>query len=114
LIEEINIQRKQATNRLAYLDQPVHPQPAQPPPPLVAPVVAEAKTAPLQAEEEAPLPAEEEAPPPQAEQAAPPPPPAAQQQVDFVIAEPISPSENEVHIVIHSPLPTLNVPPNRI
>ncbi len=61
--------------------------------------MAEAQPAPAVAEaERATLPVEKEAPPPLAEQAAPPPPP-----VESVIAELISPSDDEVHIVIHSP-----------
>jgi hypothetical protein len=94
VIKEITRKNKQFTNRLAYMDQPVHPQPA----PLTPAVAAEA-TAPLTAkEEEAPRPADEAA----AEEAAPPPPPAAPQSVDFVILEPLFPSDNQVLIIVSS------------
>ncbi len=60
-------------------------------------------------EEAAERSADEEAVPPPAEEAA-----AAPQPVKFVMAEPIYPSDEEVHIVTHSPWLTLIVPPNRI
>jgi hypothetical protein len=58
LIKEINMQKKQSTNKLPYMNRPVNPQPAPPPPPPPA-AAAAAAAAPLPAEEEeeAPLPA---------------------------------------------------------
>ncbi len=76
MIKEIAKQRKQSTNRLEYMDLPVHQQKPQ-----------------LDAEAALP-PAEEVAPPSAAE--------AAQPPAKFVMANPVFPSDNEVHIVIHS------------
>ena len=84
------MQKKQSTNKLAYMNKAVHPQPAPP-------AAAAAEEEPLQAEtrKEAPQPAEEE-------EAAPPSTPAATPTPQpWIIAEP--PSDDEVHIHIHSP-----------
>jgi hypothetical protein len=67
LIKEIARQKKQSTNRLAYMDQPVHPQPA----PLAPPLAALAVATPPAEREAAPRPAEEAAAPAPAGEAAP-------------------------------------------
>jgi hypothetical protein len=96
LIKEISRQKKQSTNKLAYMNKAVHPQPA----PAQAPAQAAAA-----AEEEAPLPAEtrKEVPrPAEEEEAAPPSTPAVTPTPQpWDIAEPAS--DDEVHIKIHSP-----------
>ncbi len=127
LIKEIAKQKKQSTNRLAYMDQPVHQQlapEAQAPaldieaPALeVSPLPAhDAESVPPPAPEVAPqardaeaaLPSAAGAAPPQAEK-------VARVQAEFVLAEPIYPSsDHEVQIVIHSYWQTLIVPPNMI
>ena len=76
LIKEISRQKKQSTNKLAYMNKAVHPQPA--PAPAPAPAAAEEA---------------EEAPP--STQA------ATQTPQPWIIVEP--PSDDEVHIHIHSP-----------
>ncbi len=86
MIKEIAKQKKQSTNRLEYMDRPVHLQQPQ----------LDAEVAPPPAEEVAPSPAAE----------------AARPLAKFVLAETVFPSYDEVHIVIHSHGPTLIVPPN--
>ena len=87
LIKEISRQKKQSTNKLAYMNKAVHPPPAP----------AEEEEAPLPAEtrKEAPQPAEEEEAAPPSTQA------ATQTPQPWIIVEP--PSDDEVHIHIHSP-----------
>jgi hypothetical protein len=115
LIKELDRQKQKSTNTLAcmaYMDLPGHPQPAPPSP-------AAAAASPL-AEKASPPPAPEAASP-LAEEASPPteaaPTPAAEAappQAVLGIAEPVYPSEDKVHVVIHSPWPTLMFSPNRI
>ena len=87
MIKEISRQKKQSTNKLAYMNKAVHPQPA---------AAAAEEEAPLPAEtrKEAPQPAEEEAAPPSTQV-------ATQTPQQWIIVEP--PSDDEVHIHIHSP-----------